>query len=193
MIRGRLLVLVVLGLSLVLLSLFFFLSGGGGEAVKGPPPSLGGNEPGSHPATPELKKVVLFFLSEADELLHPEERVIVSGPTPEREAGRVVEELIKGSRQGLISPLPAEAQLRQVFLTKEGIAYVDFSREFSDRHPSGSTAEMDTVYCLVNSLAFNFKSIKKVFILVNGGEKETLGGHISLTEPFLPNFFLIAE
>jgi spore germination protein GerM len=193
MIRGRLLVLIVLALSLVLLSLLFFLGGGGGEGVKGPPPEVGGGEPASHPPRPELKKVVLFFLSEADELLHPEERVIVSGPTPEGEARRVVEELIKGSRQGLISPLPSEAQLRQVFLTKEGIAYVDFSREFSDLHPSGSSAEIDTVYCLVNSLAFNFKPIKKVFILVNGSEKETLGGHISLTEPFLPNFSLIAE
>jgi len=192
MIRSRTLLLAVLSLSLVLLAIFFFLSGRG-ETVKEPPPELGGKEPGWQPETVELKKVKLFFLSEADRLFHPEEREIVSSPTPEREAARVVEELIKGSRQGLISPLPAEARVRQVYLTKEGTAYVDFSREFSERLPSGSSAEIDTVYCLVNSLAYNFKSVKKVFILVNGDEKETLSGHIGLTKAFLPDFSMVAQ
>ena len=192
MTRVRILLLAVLSLSLVLLAFIFFLSGGGGT-VKEPPPDLGGKEPGPQPETVELKQVILFFLSETDRLLHPEEREIVSSPTPEREAARVVEELIKGSRQGLISPLPAETRLRQVYLTKEGTAYVDFSREFSERHPSGSSAEMDTVYCLVNSLAYNFKSVKRVFILVNGDEKETLSGHIGLTKAFLPDFSMVAR
>ena len=193
MIRSRILLLVVLSLSLVLLAFIFFLSSGGGGTVGEPPPELGGKEPGPQPETVELKKVNLFFLSEKDGLLHPEEREIVSSPTPEREAARVVEELIKGSRQGLISPLPAEARIRQVYLTKEGTAYVDFSREFSERHPSGSSAEIDTVYCLVNSLVYNFKSVKRVFILVNGDEKETLSGHIGLTKAFLPDFSMIAR
>ena len=192
MIRSRILLLAVLSLSLVLLAIFFFLSGGG-ETVREPPLELGGKERGPQPETAELKKVNLFFLSEKDGLLHPEEREIVSSPTPEREAARVVEELIKGSRQGLISPLPAEARIRQVYLTKEGTAYVDFSREFSERHPSGSSAEIDTVYCLVNSLVYNFKSVKRVFILVNGDEKETLSGHIGLTKAFLPDFSMVAR
>jgi len=190
--RSRILLLAVLSLSLILLALLFFLSGGGGT-LKEPPPARAGKKPGPQAEIVEMKKVRLFFLSGADGLFHPEEREILSSPIPEREAAQVVEELIKGSRQGLISPLPAEARVRQVYLTKEGTAYVDFTREFSDRHPSGSTAEIDTVYCLVNSLAMNFSSIKRVFILVNGDEKETLCGHISLTKAFLPNFSMIAQ
>jgi len=190
--RSRILLLAVLGLSLILLALLFFLGGGEGT-LREPPPQVGGQTAGPPPETAELKKVRLFFVSDADGLLHPEEREIVSSPIPEREAAEVVEELIKGSRQGLISPLPAEARLRQVYLTKEGTAYVDFSREFSDRHPSGSSAEIDTVYCLVNSLTFNFASIKRVFILINGDEKETLSGHLSLTKAFLPDFSKIGQ
>jgi spore germination protein GerM len=192
MTRGRILLLSVLSLSLILLAVIFFLSGRSGT-VKEPPPELGRKGLGLRPDNAALKKVKLFFLSETDGLLHAEEREIVSSPIPEQEALRVVEELIKGSSQGLISPLPAEARVRQVYLTKEGTAYVDFSREFSDRHPSGSSAEIDTVYCLVNSLAYNFKSVKRIFILVNGDEKETLSGHISLTKAFLPNYSMVAQ
>jgi spore germination protein GerM len=190
--RSRILLLAVLGLSLILLALLFFLGGGEGT-LREPPPQAGGQTAGPPPESAELKKVRLFFVSDEDGLLHPEEREIVASPIPEREAAEVVEELFKGSRQGLISPLPAEARLRQVYLTKEGTAYVDFSREFGDRHPSGSSAEIDTVYCLVNSLTFNFASIKRVFILINGDEKETLSGHLSLTKAFLPDFSKIAQ
>jgi hypothetical protein len=83
--------------------------------------------------------------------------------------------------------------LRQVFVTREGVAYVDFSREFVDKHPSGSAAEIATIYAIVNSLTFNFKTIKRVFILVDGNERETLGGHINLTRSFLPQMSLVAK
>ena len=192
MARQRVLVLVLLSLLLVLAAVLFFLNGAG-ESAGTQDDSLFSGETPPPPGESEMKKVVLFFPSGSDGLLHPEERSIVSGPSTEREARCLVEELIKGSRGSLVSPLPPESQVRQVFITRDGTAVVDFSREFSDRHPSGSTAEMATVYCLVNSLAFNFKSIKKVFILVNGSEKETLGGHISLAEPFLPFYSLVAE
>jgi hypothetical protein len=52
---------------------------------------------------------------------------------------------------------------------------------------------MATIFSIVNSLTYNFKPIRKVFILVEGGEKETLGGHISLAQPFLPKHDLVAE
>jgi len=93
----------------------------------------------------------------------------------------------------LISPLPPETRLRQLFITRSGVAYVDFSKELADRHPSGSSAEIATIYSVVNSLTYNFKSIKKVFILVEGGEKETLGGHISLSQAFAPRYSLSAD
>lgn len=190
--RQRLLILAVLGLSLTLTAVLFFFTGGEEAPVEGedvPVPS----EPPPAGEEASLKPVVLYFLSEQDGLLHPEERSIVAGPTAEWEARRLVEELIKGSRTGLISPLPPESRLRQVFFLRGGTAVVDFSREFGERHPSGSSAEMATVYCLVNALTRNFSSVKRVMILVNGGEKETLNGHISLAEPFLPLPSMIAE
>jgi spore germination protein GerM len=136
------------------------------------------------------KPVTLFFLSEEDSLLHAEEREILAGSSITAEAEQVVEALIRGSEKGFVNPLPPETRLRQIFITKEGVAYVDFSKDIMENHPSGSSAELGTVYSIVNTLAYNFKPIKKVFILVEGSEKETLGGHINLNRAFVPQFSL---
>lgn len=183
------------GLSLILLTVLaiIFFRGGGQEKIKQAaeiPSSESVPEPGQ---LRETKVVTLFFLSEEDGLLHPERRQILTGQSVVQEAGQAVEELIKGSDKGYLSPLPPETKLRQLFITKEGVAYVDFSKEFMEKHPSGSSAELATVYSIVNSLAYNFKPIKKVFILVEGGEKETLGGHINLSRAFVPLYSLNAE
>jgi spore germination protein GerM len=141
----------------------------------------------------DTKTVTLFFLSDDDDLLHRESREIAAGPSAADEAERTLAELIKGSTKDLVSPLPAETRVRQVFITKEGVAYVDFGREIMDKSSYGSSSELSAVYAVVNTLGFNFKSIKKVAILVEGVEKETLGGHIDLTQPFLPDYSIVAK
>jgi len=141
----------------------------------------------------ERRTVILFFLSDADDLLHRESREIAAGPSVSEEAERALAELIKGSDRGLVSPLPAEARVRQVFVTKEGVAYVDFGREIVDKFSYGSSSELAAVFAVVDTLAFNFKAIKKVAILVEGAEKETLGGHVDLTQPFSPDYSIVAK
>lgn len=144
-------------------------------------------------AEKQMKTVSLFFLREEDGLLVPEEREIAADASLVREAKEVISELIKGPRGDLVSPLPPETKLGQLFITKDGTAYVDVSKDIVDYHPSGTAAEMSTVYTIVNSLTYNFKPIKKVFILIEGEERETLGGHISLDRPFLPDYSLVAK
>lgn len=188
----RAVILGALFILLVVLVVLFFRSRGE-EKIKPSteitPPELESIEekPG------EKKKVVLFFPSEEDFLLHPEEREIPAEVSPVQQAKQTIEELLKGSENGYLSPFPPETKLRELYFTPEGVAYVDFSKEIQENHLSGSSSEMSTVFSIVNSLAYNFKSIKKVFILIDGGEKETLGGHISLVRPFLPQYDLIAD
>jgi spore germination protein GerM len=137
--------------------------------------------------------ISLFFPSEHDSLLHREEREIVPESSLALQAKRIISELLNGSQQGFISPIPPETRLRELYITKEGVAYVDFSREIMDKHLSGSSAEMVTIYSIVNSLSYNLKPIKKVFILIDGAEKKTLGGHIDLTAPFQPIYDIVAK
>ncbi len=186
---------IILGLSVIVLVAlaFVFYRGQGSEEIR-PAAEEAPSERLQEPEPPlETRMISVFFLSDEDSLFHAELRRIGTGPSVVREAERVVEELIKGSEKGLISPLPPETKLRQLFITKGGIAYVDFSKELAEKHPSGSSAEIATIYSIVNSLTYNFTSIKKVFILIEGGEKETLGGHVSLSQAFVPRYSLSVD
>jgi germination protein M len=182
-----------LSLIVVLVLAAILIRGEGGEKVKSAVVMSPAESPPEPAPAREAKTVSLFFLSEDDSLLHPEQREILAGPSIVEEAEQAVEELIRGSDKGYISPLPPETKLRQLFITKDGVAYVDLSREIMEKHPSGSSAELATVYSIVNTLVYNFKPIKKVFILVEGSEKETLGGHINLSQPFVPLYSLNAQ
>lgn len=142
---------------------------------------------------PELKTVKLFFLSEQDDLLHGEDREIFPDPSLVFEMKQTIEELLKGSNSGLVSPFPPETKLREIFFSEDGIAYVDFSREVQDQHISGVSAEVETVYSVVNSLAYNFQEVKRVFILVDGNGKDTLKGHVDISRPLLPMYDLIVQ
>lgn len=185
--------LILGGLTLVLLVLvIIFFSGGGGEKVKR---FVEANVPKPADSTgikALTKTVTLFFISD-DDLLHKETREITVGPTEADEAERALAELIRGSEGGLVSPLPPGTRVRQVFIAKDGLATVDFSRDITENFSYGSTSELTAVYSVVNTLVYNFKPVKKVALLVEGAERETLGGHVDLSRAFFPDYSLVAR
>ncbi len=186
--------LVLGGLALLLLVLIIvFFSGGGREKVKRFVEANVPKPPAGEAGEAAVKTVTLFFLDDDDDLLHKETREIAAGPTAAEEAERTLAELIKGSEKGLVSPLPPQTRVRQVFVGKDGVASVDFSRDIVEKFSYGSTMELGAVYAVVNTLTFNFKAVKKVVILVEGAEKETLGGHVDLSRAFLPDYSLVAK
>lgn len=187
--------LAILGFLFVFLAIlvYIFYKTGMIEKIK-PSPPIPASVSERLPAKPgEKREVALFFLSENDTYLHSEKREIDAGVSVVRQAKQTIEELIKGSERGYISPFPPQTKLRELYMAGEGVAYVDFSKDIIEKHLSGSSAEISTIYSVVNSLTYNFDSIKKVFILIEGRERETLGGHISLSKPFLPLYDLIAR
>lgn len=187
--RAKIAVAAVLFVVLAGLVVFFFRTGAR-ESLRRTAETSSSVAP-APPAEPRpMKTVRLFFPREDDGLLVPEEREIPADASPAREAEAAIAELIKGPRGDLDPSVPAEARLARIFITRDGTAYADFSRELSEKHPSGTEAEMMTVYSIVDTLAANFPSIKKVFLLIDGEERETLAGHLSLDQPFLPDYTL---
>lgn len=190
--RTRLILFAVLVVLLGIL-VFFFFKDAASERIL-PKTARPAQPPSAEPAGPGgTRTVSVFFIREADGLLVPELRTIPASDQAAREAEALLAELIKGSEHGALSAVPPGTKVRQVFVTKDGTAYADFSRELVTAHPSGTEAETATVYAIVNSLAFNFRTIKKVFILVDGEERETLSGHVMLDKPFVPNYALTAQ
>jgi hypothetical protein len=51
---------------------------------------------------------------------------------------------------------------------------------------------MMTVYSIVDTLCVNFPSIRRVQILIEGADPETLAGHIDITQPLEINEDLFA-
>lgn len=188
----RIIILGSLIVTLLVLAIIFFRSSGE-EKIKPAPAETSFDPEGFGIGSEETKTIQLFFPSDEDSLLHPEEREIIDSSSIVKQARQTIEELLKGSRNGSLSPFPPETKLRGLFFSANGIVHVDFSKEIQEKHISGSAAEISTVYSIVNSLTYNFKSIKKVFILIEGREKETLGGHIDLSRPLLPQYELIAN
>ena len=193
---GPALVLAGLLVVLAVLTIVFF-TGGEREKVRRRAEVAEAKAPAPAPpqaAEPSARRTVtLYFLSDDDDLLHGESREIAAGRSAAEEAERALAELVKGSTAGLVSPLPPETRVRQVFITKEGTAYVDFGREIMEKFSYGSASELAAVYAVVDTLAANFKAVKKVAILVEGAEKETLGGHIDLTQAFAPDYSIVAK
>ncbi len=95
--------------------------------------------------------------------------------------------LIEGSRQGHERPVSPSTNIRGVFLTPDGTAYVDFSSEVLADFAPGIESESLAVYSIVDSLAANIPAVKRVKILVQGEEVDTLDGHADLAGYFVPD------
>lgn len=129
-------------------------------------------------------RVTLYYLSSTGNTLSTEEREIPFSESLQEQAKQVVRQLLAGSRRGRGSPLPRGVRLRDLFITPQGLAYVDLSQELVSNHPGGTCAEELTVYSLTNTLITNFPAVKKVQILVEGREVQTLAGHLDLSRPY---------
>jgi Sporulation and spore germination len=81
-------------------------------------------------------------------------------------------------------PLAATADIRSFYLIDPGVAVIDLNAAFADQHRSGIQDEQLTVNSLVQTLAINTPGISRVRILVEGKTRETLAGHVDLTEFF---------
>lgn len=150
-------------------------------------------KPEKKTAVKEKKIVTLYFSEEEGEYLVGEKREIPKKESVEEEAKEAIIELIRGPRGELIPTLPSQTELLGLQLDQRGLARVNFNRALTQNHPGGSSAEMMTVYSVVNSLTSNFPNIKRVQFLVEGKQVETIAGHLSLRQSVPPKPDLIKK
>lgn len=134
--------------------------------------------------------VTLYFANDTAEGLTTERREleIPASSTLEKV---VVEELIKGPKnQGGISIIPTETKVLSVE-TKNGVCFVNLSKEFVDKYQGGTAGEMLTIYSIVNTLT-ELDTISSVQILIEG-EKRDAFVHLAINEPLARNKSLIIE
>jgi hypothetical protein len=161
--------------------------------------SFCGRERSSSPSLPTSNAVVhrsvsIYFQS-TDMLLVPETRSLSLPANDASAIGAVVRELLKGSANPRLGrSLPSDTVLRGAFLLPEGTAIVDLGGPtLAQGWSTGSHEELLAVYSVVQTIASNFTSVKRVRILVNDEPAETLAGHISLERPLGPNASLLGS
>jgi spore germination protein GerM len=141
----------------------------------------------------EKKEVLLYFSDSEGEYLVGEKRKILKKNTVQDEAKETVIELIKGPNGKLIRTLPPRTELLTLEISNAGVARVNFTPALSKDHPGGSSAEIMTVYSIVNSLSINFPQIRRVQIVIDGKPIASLVGHLSLEQPVSPKPDLIKK
>lgn len=124
-------------------------------------------------------QVKLYVLASSGRELATETEEILDSPSLQQQAKEVVRLLLR--RSGTI---PRGVSLRELFITSQGVAYLDLSQELVSNHPGGSSAEELTVFSLSQTLVANFPAVKTVKIIVEGREIQTLAGHLDLTIPY---------
>ena len=124
-------------------------------------------------------QVKLYVLASSGRELATETEEILYSSSLQQQATEVIRLLLR--RSGAI---PRGVSLRELFITSQGVAYLDLSQEVVSNHPGGSSAEELTVFSLSQTLIANFPAVKTVKILVEGREIQTLAGHLDLTIPY---------
>lgn len=167
--------LVILIAGIVLLSVYGGRGGRIFDRVKG----------AAAPQKTAQKEISVFFGDEDGVELKAEKRG-VKKTSVEEEIKEAIHILINGPENKTLTPtMPRGATLKGISI-KDSTLYADFSSELQQGHQGGSTGEMLTVYSIVETIAFNFPSIKEVQILVDGKTAETLAGHIDISAPIAP-------
>ncbi|MBO4401637.1 MAG: GerMN domain-containing protein [Selenomonadaceae bacterium] len=158
-----------------------------------PPPS---NEPApppqpvttdTAPSTPRERNIDIkvYFPDEAGiNLVAVKRRIRITSENQKYEdAVKII--MANPKEMELTSIFPRGAKLNKITL-ENGTAYVDFSETLQRYFVGGSTGEELLVTSLVDTLT-EFPEVKRVQILIDGEEIETLAGHMDLSEPLTRN------
>jgi len=140
--------------------------------------------PSSAPATAVRRiTAILFYVSEDGLSLAPVQREVPFESNVTEQARAIIEAQLSAPPPPLVSAIPSDTKLREVFVTERGDAFVDLSGDITAKHAGGSVDEILTVYAIVNALTVNLPAISRVQILVDGKEVDTLAGHVDLRHP----------
>jgi hypothetical protein len=145
-----------------------------------PPPEVQHVEP---PASGALETVTLYVVYDDRGELRAQSASVPLASERQQRAERLLRALLN-VYAAANSPhrLAAGAELRSVFLVDTDSAVVDVNAAFVARQISGVLAEELTLTSLVETLAANLPGLARVKILVDGKERDTLAGHLDLTE-----------
>ena len=135
----------------------------------------------------------LFYASQDGQALVPVRREVPLAEGVILQGRQILASQLEPAPSPYLSATPAGTMLRAFYVTERGDAFVDLSAEVAKNHPGGSFTEMLTVQAIVNAVTANLPTIRRVQILIEGREADTLAGHVDLRRPLVRDVTLVRE
>jgi spore germination protein GerM len=129
----------------------------------------------------------LFYVSEDGQALVPVRREVPLADGVVAQGREIVVSQLEPAPSPYQSAIPTGTTLRAFYVTDRGDAFVDLSPNISKGHPGGSSAELLTVYAVVDAVTANLPAVQRVQILVEGKSVDTLAGHVDVRRPLQRN------
>lgn len=164
--------------------------------VEGVPPRADALPLPAEPPQSEMprRSVTLLLPSTQAEGLRAIPAEIYSTTSSVDQAKQVVGLLLApATAEGVVAPFPEGTLLRSIFLDGRGGAFVSLSREALTRAPGGSAWELLAISSLAGTLQRSMPGVKRVQLLIEGQEIETLTGHLDLRGPVSLDDRLVTE
>lgn len=117
--------------------------------------------------------VKIFYPSEDG--VTPEDRTIPSKPLPVAMADVVIEEYLKGLREGL-----RDTKLLGVYRDRNNVLYIDLSDEFRRNFSGDARQEYYLLKSVFDTVVTTVAGTEDVRLLIEGKEIESIGGHFSI-------------
>lgn len=162
------------------------------ERLTRPAPAAGATAVTNDGATPHITATLFYATPEGDTLVAVQREVVLAEGIV-AQGRQIVAAQLAGAPEGYVSAIPMGTALRAFYVTDKGDAFVDLSPEVSSAHPGGSLAELLTVHALVNAVTANLPAIKRVQILVDGREVDTIAGHVDIRRPLVRDVSLVRQ
>ena len=147
-------------------------------------------KPAAEPAAltaPTRELPFTLYFPGPDGLLHAETRTLEVSDPPAARAERIIAALLAGPEDGaLLPPFVDKVELGAATLSPTGTIYLDL-RGSPNPPGMGSTDEFLTIYSLVDTVAWNVPEARRVVLLWNGVQPESLAGHIDTARPLTPS------
>ena len=134
----------------------------------------------------------LFFGTPDGQALAPMRREVPLAETVVEQGRQILtSQLAEIPPAPYVGVIPSGTMLRAFYVTERGDAFVDLSSDVVRGHPGGSLNELLTVYAIVNAVTANLPAARRVQILIDGNEADTLAGHVDLRRPLTRNDSLV--
>jgi hypothetical protein len=134
--------------------------------------------------------IVLYF--PLDGMLVSGSAAVKRQPDAQSQAREILAVMLGDQRAGQTALLK-DVKLREIYLDASGTAYVDLASVQHKEIRTSAWDELAALYAVVNTLVQNIEEIKRVRVLLDGREAQTLAGHIDLSRVFNKRMDLVKQ